>query len=329
MKKILFITLLTVCVCACKNVEKQAISGGKIVYNAQSYGLKNARCSNFGDENDIGLNTVNLFFASNSITMNEDTIYGTGTILSLATFSLSDTLPTGIYNIEDFKNEKNILPENSYLKIITKEDTLTVAISGGYMLVSNDLQLNKRFEFHFVAANGDSITGNFAGAVQYNLLYDQPAVAIISVDNTDYQIQKGDFVRWGELLDKSLFYYEIYFYSADLRRTDAGKIKSGFVLTLGMNSTAPDFPPNGTYNVSRNIEDNTLLWGTKIGDGKWGTYWNLYQNGTSASNSNIFTGDISFEKNENNFKIVLNLKDLNGKMITGEYDNELNIKELF
>ena len=325
---ILHFTLIVMCLSACKKVEQPAQSGGKIVYNGENYMLKNARCSNFGDENSVGLNTMNLYFASNSITMNEDGISGTGTVLALATFSLSDTLPEGIYYVENSVGEKNILPDNSYLEIRTKEDTLTVAISGGYMIVKNDLKLNKRFEFHFVAENGDSITGNYAGAVRYNLLFDQSAVAQIRVDTIDYQIQKGDFVRWGKLLDNSLYYYEIYLYSADLRRTDAGKIKNGFVLNIGIHSTSADFPPNGTYNVSKKYEDNTLFWGTKIGDGKWGTYWNLYKNGSSVSNSNVFTGNILFEKTDDKFKIILNLKDQAQNLITGEYNEELRIKNV-
>ena len=312
------------CVSACKRVEPQAQSGGKIVYNGESYGLKNVRCSNFGDENSVGFNTMNLYFASNSISMNEDNISGTGTVLALATFSLSDTLPEGIYYIENFEGEKNILSEISYLKISTKEDTVTVAISSGYMEVINDSKLSKRFEFHFVAENGDSITGYFAGAVKYNLLYDQPTVAQISVDTVVYQIQKGDFVSWGKLLNDSLCYYEIYFYSTDLRRTDEGKIKSGFALIVGIHSLSSTFPQNGTYQVSRHFEDNTLLWGTKIGNGKWGTYWNLYKNGSSETNANVVLGEISFEKLEDNFKIILNLKDQNQNLIVGEYDYELN-----
>jgi hypothetical protein len=232
--------------------------------------------------------------------------------------------------------EKNIFLDDSYLQISTKEDTLTVAISGGYMIVKNDSELNKRFEFYFVCENGDSITGHFAGAVRYNLLYDQPAVAQISVGDIDYQIQKGDFVCWGKLLDNSLYYYEIYFYSTDLRYTDAGKVKSGFVLILGMHSTKADFPLNGTYQVSRNYENNTLLWGTKIGSGRWGTYWNLYRNASSIASSSIHAGNISFERTGDKFRIILNLKDQNRNSITndynliiGEYDYELNIKELF
>jgi len=335
MKNILFLTLLIVCFAACNKVIKPAQSGGKIVYNGENYGLKNARCSNFGDENGIGLKTMNLYFASNSINMSEDGISGTGTILALAMFSLSDTLPEGIYYVENYIGENNILTDNSYLTISSKTDTLTLVISGGYMIVKNDLELNKRFEFHFVAENGDSVTGNYAGAVRYNLLYNQPTVAQISVDTVDYQIQKGDFVRWGKLLDNSLYYYEIYFYSTDLRRTDAGKIKSGFVLILGINSTSADFPPNGTYKISKNYENNTLLWGTKIGEGKWGTYWNLYKNGSSSASSNVYAGEILFERTENNssspfqVKIILNLKDQAQNLITGEYNNELNIKELF
>ena len=327
MKKVLFLILI-VCFSACKKVEKLAQSDGQIIYNAEKYGLKNARCSNYGDENSVGLNTMNVFFASTSITMNEDGISGIGTVLALATFSLSDTLQEGIYYVENFAAEKNILRDSSFLKISNKEDTVTLVISGGYMIVKNDLELNKRFEFHFVTANGDSITGHFGGAVRYNVLYDQPAVAQISVNTVDYQIQKGDFMRWGKLLNDSLFYYEIYFYSSDLRRTDTGKIKNGFAMIIGIHSKSADFPPNGTYQVSRNYENNTLFWGTKIASGKWGTYWNLYKNGSSISNSNVYAGEISFERTGNNFKITLNLKDQNINQITGEYDNELNIKEI-
>jgi len=310
-------------------VEREAQSGGNILYKAENYSLKKARCSNFGDENAVGFNTMQLFFASNSISMNEDDISGTGTVLAMATFSLSDTLQEGIYNVENFAGEKNILRDSSYLQICTKEDTVTVVISGGYMVVKNDLQLNKRFEFHFVTANGDSVTGNFGGAVKYNLLYNQPIVAQITVDTVDYQIQKGDFMRWGNILSSSLFYYEIYLYSADLRRTDDGKIKSGFALILGIHSTSADFPPNGVYQVSKNYEDNTLLWGTKIANGKWGTYWNLYQNGSSTASSNIQAGEISLQRDGNNFKIILNLKYQSTNTITGEYDNELNINDLY
>ena len=313
---------------SCKKTEKQILSGGKIVYNAENYILKKARCANSGDENSVGLNTMNLFFASSSIKMDEDGISGTGIVLALTTFSLSDTLQEGVYNIENFVSEKNILSDSSYFKIITKEDTLTVKISGGYMEIKNDLELKKRFEFHFISENGDSVTGYFAGAVPYNLMFDQPAVAQIMVDAVEYQIQKGDFVRWGKLLTDTLFYYEIYFYSTNLRRTDAGKIKNGFMLILGMHSLTDNYPTNGTYRVSRNFENNTLLWGTKIGNGRWGTYWNLYRNGSSTATSNIFTGEIEFEKSENNFKIRLNLKDQNNNIISGEYDNELNVKEL-
>jgi len=325
MKKNILFLILIVCFSACKKVEQQAQSGGKIVYNGENYGLKNARCSNFGDENGVSLNTMNLYFASNSITMNEDGISGTGTILALSTFSFSDTLPEGKYYVENSVGEKNIFSDDSYLQIRTKEDTLTVAISGGYVEVKNHLKLGKSFEFHFVCENGDSITGHFAGAVRYNLLFDQPAVAQIRVDTIDYQIQKGDFVRWGKLLDNSLYYYEIYFYSVDLRRTDAGKIKSGFALILGIHSTSVDFPPNGAYQVSRIYENNTLLWGTKIGSGRWGTYWNFYRNASSADTSNILTGDISFERTGNNFKIILNITDEKRNLITGEYNYELRV----
>ncbi|MDR1543538.1 MAG: hypothetical protein LBS50_03825 [Prevotellaceae bacterium] len=312
---------------SCKKIEKTAVSGGKIVYKSENLPLKNARCENFGAEQESGLKTLHLFFHSSTITMNEDETKGTGTILALEIISLSDTLQNSVYQISENFEDKTISKENSYLTIISKEDTITISLSDGYFNIENDNELSKKFSFHFISENGDSISGNFRGAVSYNLLYDMPQVAVFQIDTVNYAIQKGNMFRWGKILDKNLFYYEILFYSTNLRRTDAGKIKSGFELVLGMHSLSSDYPQNGVYLVSRTYENNTLLGGEKIGNANWGTLWNFYTNGSASKRSIVVSGDVNFERDGDNFKISLNLKDMENNTITGEYDGELKITD--
>ncbi|MDR0830416.1 MAG: hypothetical protein LBN95_09965 [Prevotellaceae bacterium] len=327
-KSIIFFSVVLIFF-SCEKPEKEAVSGGKISYLSENYSLKKARIENYGDDDADGLKTLQLFFVSSNITMDEVKTSGTGTIFALEIRSLSDSLQNSVYQISDNFDDKTIDKENSYLKIITKEDTTNIRLSSGYLLVEDDETLFQKFEFHFIDENGDSISGNFRGKPLYNVLFDQPTVAQISVDITDYQIQKSDFLRWGKFLNNELYYYEICFYSADLRRTDDGKIKSGFVLNIGINSLSSDYPQNGTYQVSKNNEANTLLAQTKIGTATWGTYWNFYTSGSSTpQRGNVVSGSINFERIDDNFKITLNLKDHENNIISGEYDNVLNIRTM-
>lgn len=322
-KSIIFFAVIF-CFFSCKKIEKVTVSGGKIVYQGENLPIKNARCENFGTVESAEFKTLRLFFHSPTIKMNEDATSGTGTIFALEIRSLSDTLQNSVYQISENFENKTIAAENSYLKIISKEDTVTVKISNGYLNIENDGELGKKFDFHFISKNGDSISGNFRGTVLYNVLHDMPQVAVFQVDTVEYAIQKGNMIHWGKLLDKSLFYHEFYFYSTNLRRTDAGKIKSGFELVLGIHSLSENYQQNGVYTVVRTYEANTLLNGTKVGTANWGTLWNIYSNGSASKHSIIISGEAAFEHNGENFKIMLNLKDADRNTITGEYNGKLN-----
>lgn len=317
---LLFVAGLLVVACG-EPVEKKHQSGGWITVAGERYTLAGSRIGDVAKDDD-DMHTYHLSAYTSGITMNGVTTSGRGAIMTFELFCSGDTLSDGIYNFEEMYGASDVCDSASlivYPKSNT-EDTLLYTVTGGYVQISS-FDWGKQYDWHMLTQSGDSLVGHYVGAVLKNVHYDADTVGYLSVDTAKYALRRANVVSWGELFTEGSFYYEYYFYTTDMRTTDNGKLFSGLMFVLGVQSESADGPKSGTYAVSHDYENNTVLYGHKKGATFWGSYWVRYANGSSISRANVMKDSIEIDRNGNQYNITFHLKDQTGNAIDGTYND--------
>lgn len=315
----LLLVAASLCLVCCGNPpEVKHTSGGWFDLGTERYTLASARVGNMGAD-EKGLRRMELSAFASTITANGITMSGTGAVLLFNLYSATDSLEDGVYDIEALVAIGSC--DTARLTIYPKSggDTLRYDMSGGFLQVTS-LEWGKQLDWHMMATTGDSLVGRYTGQVFYNKHFDADTVGYLAIDTLKIALQQANVVQWGEFFTDNLYYYEYYFYSTDMRHTDAGKFYSGTMFVLGLHSASADGPTDGVYPVSKEYADQTTYYGNKSGSSFWGTYWSRFANGNSQSRGNIAKDSVTVQRDGSNYKFNFQLRDQLGNVVTGNYD---------
>lgn len=295
--------LLTSLVVGCKK-EPTTATGGSLQYDGQNYPIKSVRQRCYIDTLS-GQQRIEVAFCSPKMSFADGKMVGTGALVVLTMACDSDHLVVGQYDI---------LPD-SYAIIIAddKSDTICHTIDGGSLEVSSTE--NGR-QYAFAAG---SITGSYTGTCTYNYDIDGAPCGQITINDSIVPLQEGDLLLWGPIFDDNLHYYEFYFYSCNLRHTDAGAIKQGIAFVVGLHSANTDAPANGTYPIGSANLDQTAMYGHRSGNNSWGTYWTNYLTASTQTKANVLTGNIAITSENGKYTFTFDCADQLGNKITGTH----------
>lgn len=330
----IFITLaLLFLLSACKQelVSESAI-GGRITYNGESYNLKASRADYLGNfyQQTNSTHTIRFYAYASTINYTESNRSGGGAIIALEFNTPTDTIMPGIYQVDTQHSHETLSKDSSYLLILPQKlsnDTIFTSIADGYIMVETD-PLGLKYTFKVRDHKGDSITGSYAGPVTYTRMIDGDSVGFLQIDTISYNLQHGNMIKWGPLFTETLNYYELYFYSTDLRLTDAGKIIKGLAFVVGIHTADAEEIPDGVYPVDRLFTKNTTLAGSKYGNATWGTYWNTFSNGKVLSRAFITQDSVEIVRRGDGYHIRFQLKDQTGKVLSGTYQSNFKITDM-
>ncbi|MBO5975532.1 MAG: hypothetical protein J6P95_07490 [Paludibacteraceae bacterium] len=335
MKKIfsiLSIVVFSLLFVACKK-EKDEVYYLK--FREKSYAIESARALRKSYDSSEKLYSFDFFLNGKQISFNMDVVSGMGAYLKLDINVDSAALKKGVYSTDEQKKTLSIVPGKtdedgkivgSYFKFIpiskTDLDTIFTYIKSGYVNVYQDGE-DCRYDVKLFDGK-DSITGTYKGNYFLQNNIDGAKVGEVFIGDSTYNLQRGDIMLWGNLFSENLNYYELFFYSTDMRYSEKGKFQKGLVFVVGLHSTGSEFPNDGTYTLSRDYQNFTALSGRKDGTIDWGTYWYDYTSSSSFKKSFVFKNSITIQRQEGDKLLVtFNCTDQLGNSITGEYNADL------
>lgn len=295
--------LLMSLVAACKKTTTTT-TGGALQYNGQTYTLKTARQRCYRDTIS-GQQRIDAAFCSPKMSFADGKMTGTGALVVLAVACDSDNLVIGQYDI---------LPD-SYAIIVAddKSDTTRHHIDGGTLDVT---ATDNGVQYTFTAGE---LTGSYTGTYTYNYDIDGTPCGYISLNDSIVPLQEGDLLLWGPIFDDNLHYYEFYFYSCNLRHTDAGAIKQGTAFVVGLHSANTTAPDDGTYPIGSANLNQTAMYGHRSGNNSWGTYWTHYLTASTQTKANVLTGNIALTNDNGKYVFTFDCTDQLGNKITGTH----------
>lgn len=295
--------LLAIGLFACKQ-EKAFVDGGSLQFDGAAYTLKTARQHVYLDSTS-GEQRIDLAFCTPKMTFTDGRMSGTGALAIITVACDTARLRHGEYGI---------LPE-SRITVVSddKTDTATTAIGTGTLAVENT-EHGQRYTF-----KTDALEGSYEGRHTYFYDIDGAQIGTLLVGDSVVPLQRGDMMLWGPIFAESANYHEFFFYSCNLRYSDAGAIKQGTVFVVGLHATNPDMLEDGNYPVSRENKANTALYGHK-NNGDWGTYRIDYRSVSAHTKTNILTGDIALKRNGDSYIFDFDCTDQQKTKITGHYD---------
>ncbi len=327
----LFIFLL--CFSSCK--DKEEIYYFK--YKDQQFEIKAARVlrDRFAEKTN-NLQSIKLYFHTKDITFNVEEERGQGAVLKLELSLDSSDIKAGHYDVSDEKINFAIAPgardeegkiSGSYFKQMyaskIKKDTSVVLVRSGSLEISTANAEHKNdFFVRLTTEHGDSISGHFNGAHAFVNNVDGVKVGEICIGDSVFALQRGDMMLWGDIFTEGINYYELFFYSTDMRASEVGKFQKGLVLVLGLSSTEAEIPADGTYPLSRSIADHTAWTGRKNDNIDWGCYWYNYVTSSIVEKSFINKNSISLQKNGDKFDVTFECIDQLGDTISGYYSSD-------
>ena len=116
-------------------------------------------------------------------------------------------------------------------------------------------------------------------------------------------------------------YFEFTFYSTAARFADAGKIKSGVQFVVGVHDAQEEYPTAGDYSVSMKADDTmSVLYGHKLKNTAWGTYWQMFYNGSSVGKANVVAGSAQIISiDDESLNMTFTFDDQLGNEVVGSY----------
>lgn len=294
--------LLIVTLSACKK-EKTFADGGTLQFDGTTYTLHTVRQHIYLDSVS-GEQRADLAFCTPKMTFTDGKMSGTGalTIVTVA----CDTAQLRI-------GEYDVLPE-SHIIIVSddKADTATTTIGPGTLAIEQS-EHGQRYTF-----KTDKAAGNYEGKHTYFYDIDGRQIGTLLVGDSVVPLQRGDMMLWGPIFAENVNYHEFYFYSCNLRYSDAGAIKQGTVFVVGLHAAESDTLPDGNYPISRENSPNTALYGHKS-NGDWGTYRIDYRSTSACDKTNMLTGTIALKCDGDTYVFDFDCADQMKNKITGNY----------
>lgn len=308
--------------CGCKK-EEVAVDGGSFSFRGGKYPLAALRIEHIGyapsvSEPDSCVISVMAYPAT--FKKSESSSSGYGAVLNLL-FSAPD------FRLSD--GEYPLMPQwrdslNSCLTIYPadKSDTLVYSVNSGMMVKTDE-----EYKFALTTDDGDEITGEYSGDVTYNFSVDKPECGILSFDTISCYLAEPVVYDWDNLFSSETSYREFVFYSTDSRFTDGGKIRNGVQFVLGFNLDNEKNMPVGEYAVTNDFSrPNTLAYGHKVSNTAWGSYWQVFRNGSAAGKANILSESLTIDKyDEKNISLTFTFTDQLNNTVTGEYNGGYEI----
>lgn len=312
-------SIILIAICSCKKDDPIPKNDGSLYYQGNCYLLKQARLLRQN-------NQLQMTFYPSSISITELGIKGNGALLKLEFNCDSTHLKQSIYAVEDSGNLYTITVDKSFFTIIPESgtDTFSVAIASGQCAVTQS-DWGNDYTFAFLTSGGDSIVGNYKGKYIYNNDTDGEKVGNVTIGSKSFDLQRGDLIPWQHAFDTTLYYYEFFMYSTNLRYADSGKIRSGLMFIIGLHSSNANAPTDGKYPVTFLYKDSTALFGNRKGIYDWGCYWYNYLTSTAIEKAFITEGEVTLQHTESLYHFTFTFKDQLGNNIQGEYNSDFNI----
>lgn len=325
---IVFLLIFALLFVACKKNKDEVYY---IKFKDKSYAIESARALRKSYDSSEKLYEFDLFFKGKQISFNMDLVSGQGAYLKLDLKIDSAALKKGVYSIDEQGKNFSIIPGKtneegkivgSFFKFIplskTDLDTIFTYIKSGYVNVYQD---GDAWRYDIKLSDGkDSITGTYKGDYFLQNNIDGVKVGEVFIGDSTYNLQRGDMMLWGNIFSENLNYYELFFYSTNMRYSEKGKFQKGLVFVVGLHSTGSDFPSDGTYTLSRDYQNFTVLAGRKEGSIDWGTYWYDYSSATVSTKAFVLkNSSITIQREGEKMLVNFDCTDQLGNEIKGEY----------
>lgn len=289
LKSILF-SLLLILGITLSSCDKKipSIKGGVFYFNDKSYPISEVRYDHIGfSSNGDHIIRFIAYPGTYKYNTNNQTASGSGSALHIYLYANDKLLLDGnSYSIADITDSTS-----STMITISENDTVFNYIDDAIISVDTayDIATEKIFfKYNILAISGnDSITGQFIGTPITNIFFDQIAYGEISVDTIKAQLCKPTLWHWGKLFSDS-YYHELTLYSTDARFNDNGKITSGIQFVIGISTLDSTLTP-GIYPVSLSYDGNSTLYGHKLNNTPWGSYWQKIENQSAVGKANILS----------------------------------------
>ena len=319
MPRILIILTLTILLASCTTKEPVA-SYGSFTLDGTTYSFTSLRVDHVGYEHGDSSRFI-LRLTAYPGTFKCDTVKysGYGTLLRLFLVATSYDLPVGS------RSTALSADSLSYAITITSEGdtTMLTPILDATVAVSaaeNDFQT---YTLSLTTAAGTS-SGSYTGKHTLNCIVDKPACGWIAFDTINANLAAATLYSWGELLSPGTNYYEIIAYSTDARFNDNGKLRSGLQFSLGIMSATDSYPADGTYVVSTDYSPGSVIYGHKIGNANWGTYWAVFSSSSAIGKANILSGTLTTFALQNYASFTFDFTDQLGNTVQASYSGPLN-----
>ena len=310
--------LLSLFLSSCEK-EKVVVQGGSFRFQESGYAIKRVKVEHVDYAGDDYL--LRFLAYPVTYTVSETSTSGFGAVIDAYFVSATtDFEIDGVYKVESDSSYLIVYPE------IPKGDT-TYHDTLYYHIASGELRVDtaegyRTFNFGFLTADGDSITGSYLGEYIYNYTLDQRGYGELAFDTITCQLAKPMMINWGHLFSENRNYFEFTFYSTDARFADAGKIKSGVQFVVGVHDIQAGYPIAGDYLVSVRADDATsVYYGHKLKNTAWGTYWQVFYNSSAIGKANVVEGSaeiISIDDKSLNMRFEF--VDQLGDKVVGSYE---------
>lgn len=328
MKSLIYALLVCsfICLVACETTTSTFKNNGSFTYNEVSSSLNKARLHRYVDSVSDGIH-LQLALCSPNMTMTNGVLGGYGSLLMMTIQTDSTALSSGTYTVSDADVAETVHSSESYLLTISedKKDTVIQYITSGSLDVSTTEQ-GQKYLFNF-NINGP-LNGFYEGTYTYFNDVDGEQVGTLFLGDLEVPLQRGDLMLWGSIFEPDLNYFEYYFYSTDLRYTDAGAISKGFMFVIGLQSAGEQAPIDGLYPVSRKNENQTALYGHKSGSINWGTYWINYITASATERAFVLKDSIFVSSSNAVYAFEFHCTDQLSNKITGSYNSDFNVIDI-
>lgn len=314
---IIIVLLLSLFFSSCEK-EKVVVQGGSFRYAGTSYPIKKVKVEHVGYESEDYLLRFLVYPATYNVS--EVSTSGYGAVIDARFASSTKDFEVGesyeLYSDSSFLILYPEIPKGD----TTYHDTIYYHIASGELKVDT-ADGYRIFKFAMLTVDGDSIIGSYLGEYTYNYILDQRGYGELTFDTISCQLAMPMMMNWGHLFSDNNNYFEFTFYSTDARFADAGKIKSGVQFVVGVHDIQEEYPIAGDYLVSKSANDATsIYYGHKLKNTAWGTYWQVFYNGSAKGKANVVEGSAKIISiDEKSLNMTFDFIDQLGNEVVGSY----------
>lgn len=308
-------TLLLLAGCS---YNKPVQSQGYFTIDGVTHSFSSIRIDHVGyvPESDSSEFILRLSAYPGTFTMDTANHKGYGTVLQLF-FIASDC----DFRIGD-SSDRLFVDSLSHAVTIAESGDTTAVIPINAASVSVSPAGNDFLHYDFTLTSASGVTaGEYTGKHIANRHVNQPAAGFICFDTVNTALSTSTLYSWEHIFSPDYFYYELIFYSVDARFGDDGKLRQGVQFSLAITSSSDIRPTDGDYSVSSNPSAGSVMYGHKIQNASWGTYWNVFFAGSSIGKANILSGTLTdFTMTDDRVTFSFDFTDQLNNNVIGQYN---------